>query len=101
MPGMDSNNTTADTKLKADRRVAEASLRLIQSSDFQVILDWLTNELVSQREQNDGLDGNDLYRGQGEAKRLNKILQTIDNADAVMARIARLQSERVRRLSAR
>ena len=53
--------------------------RLKAVPEFVTFLDFLSDELMDQRERNDVLQGVELAWGQGEAQRLNRILTMVDD----------------------
>ena len=80
-----------------DKKTSEALVKLGGMPMFQEFLDWLGDSLDEQREANDELDGPQLYRGQGCALTLKKILKNAESADKVLTRIMTNKSRRVRR----
>lgn len=76
-------------------QLSQAAIRLTGNSDFAFICQYLSEELVDKREQMDGLEGPALYRMSGSAMELKRVLTLFADAPSVLARIAKVTSDRV------
>ena len=62
------------------------ALARLQKEPFgKVIIDWLKASREEQRDVNEDLNGNDLYRGQGSSQTLTAILREISEAPEAIA----------------
>ena len=79
------------------KRLSEAHLRLLGNSDFRLHLEWLGERRMLQRDKNDGLDGNDLFRGQGRSLEIGDIIDKVDTSGDTLARVRATESQRIRK----
>jgi len=83
---------------RAQQRLAQSHLNLLKSADFRTHLAWIADELLDQRDVNEELSGEALLRGIGEAKRLRKILNTVDESGATLIKTRVAEHKRVQGL---
>jgi len=93
----ETRETARAAEAKRAERLAESHLRLLGNPDFQRHLDWLADELLAQRDQNDLIEGVALYRGQGEAIQIRKIIDRVDASGTIKARIRAAEGKRIRK----
>lgn len=62
------------------------ALAAFARSDFgQIIIQWFEESKEEQRDLNDNLNGNELYRGTGASKTLKEILDEIKGANPTVS----------------
>ena len=86
----------ASERVKNEGRLADACHRLKSNADFNVFMEYLVEELVTQHDSNDLMRGEDVVRGQGEALRLKKTIKRIDDSGKIMARIRTAEARRIK-----
>lgn len=62
---------------KCNEKIWEAMTRLQGSKDFEVVLSWLRDSLSEADRHSVGLDGNNVYRDQGERRTVRQILDEV------------------------
>jgi len=81
--------------IRPDVSILKAMVSLIPNEAWQRVVIWLKTEMNERRNAGDVLDGNDLYRNQGQCRFLNEFLSEIDKArdslDKETERLARSQ----------
>jgi hypothetical protein len=73
-------------------RQLRATVRLNNTADFQVFMEWIKDSLEDQRDANDDLDGTVLYRGQGKSQELKIIRNDVATASDTLKAITKTPS---------
>ena len=80
----------------ARKRLADAHLRLLKSNDFQLHLEWLSEQREAFRNLSEAADGPDMYRAQGRSLDIGDIFDKIDSSGAAKARFVAKTSRKAR-----
>ena len=72
-------------------QTVQAIGRLLELSkaDFEEVLDWIRASREDQRDTNECLNGNDMYRGAGRALNMTELLDAIEVAPEILERLRR------------